>query len=77
MYRSSSLIPKVKHLWLVLMNVLVLQSFLAVSSLFQLQFNILTACVTPIELFADLNMVEAVTAIPWDLKEAYYCLTVC
>ena len=30
MCRSSSVIPKVNHLWLVLMNVLVLQRFLAV-----------------------------------------------
>ena len=29
---SSSVIPKVNHLWLVLVNVLVLQSFLAVFS---------------------------------------------
>ena len=32
MCRSSSVIPRVNHYWLVLMNVLVLQSFLAVSS---------------------------------------------
>ena len=29
------------------------------------------------ELFADWNMAEVVTVIPWDLKEAYYCLNVC
>ena len=67
------------------MNVLVLQSFLAV--LFNCAFLISTAFnstvfVTPTmcgdsystsELFADWNMAEAVTVIPWDLKEAYYC----
>ena len=35
MCKSSSEIPKVNHLWLVLMNVLVLQSFLVVSIRFQ------------------------------------------
>ena len=73
------------------MNVLVLQSFLAV--LFNSNCSFListvsesTVSVTPtihgvsipaFELFADWNMAEAVTVIPWDLKEAYYCLTVC
>ena len=68
------------------MNVLVLQSFLAVSSNCLLYFNISTVFVTPTtrvnsrpisELFADWNMAEVVTVIPWDLKEAYYCLNVC
>ena len=71
------------------MNVLVLQSFLAVSFncifIYQLYLNISTVFVTPSmhgdsystsELFADWNMAEVVTVIPWDLKEAYYCLTV-
>ena len=28
------------------------------------------------ELFADRNMAEAVSMIPWDLREAYYCVNV-
>ena len=68
------------------MDVLVLQSFLAVSSNCLLYFNISTVFVTPtacvgshpiFELFVDWNMAEAVTVIPWDMKEAYYCLNVC
>ena len=70
------------------MNVLVLQSFLAVLTKLQivssnclLYFNISTVFVTPTmcvsshpiyELFADWNMAEAVTVIPWDMREAYY-----
>ena len=28
------------------------------------------------ELFADWSMAEAVAVIPWDMREAYYCLNV-
>ena len=74
------------------MNVLVLQSFLAVSKVSTvssnclLYFNISTVFITPtmcvdscpiFELFADWNMAEAVTVTPWDVKEAYYYLNVC
>ena len=70
MCRSSSVIPKVNHLWLVLMNVFVWQSFLPVSfnCVFQLHpyflnciqilvFVTPTACVSSLpifELYAEL-----------------------
>ena len=72
----------VNHLELVFINVLVLQSFLDVSTVSTIPITARTNVLVHLnynpefELIADLYMTEAVTVIPWDLREAYYCLNI-
>ena len=65
------------------MNVFVLQSFVAVLTIIQnciyciyLTPNVYLNFLPAFELFTDWNIAEAVSVIPWDLKEAYYCVNV-